>query len=234
MLSERISRLVFQTIVFSFFCYQMEKAIVKYIYSPTSLTKLKVPNKEMVYEPYLIVCQTSEYNRSKAKKIGYNWYVHFWAGLIWPFNDRNVTWKGQTGNLSFSKLFDELFDYDYSSIEVKNAKLGEQYLSLNLGMCVKLDDLDTDILANIVTYKTLKLLAIDPNTFNKVVMNLDPKAIVTVGPTHDGKYKWADVLLEYSVTDNSIDDGVYCRNYDDTFTFENCVTKAIQVNLHFT
>ena len=233
MFSERISRLAFQTIAFSFFVYQVHQSIMKYSYSPTSITKLKVPNKEMVYEPYLIVCQSSEYNESKAKRLGYDWDVHLWAGVIQSKDDRKVTWKGQTGNLSFRKLFDELYDYDYSNIDFVSGKSGKTFLSLNLGLCVKLDNLGSDIMTHIYTDRTMKLLAVDPNTFTKVIMDLDPKAIVTVGPTYAGKYDWADVLLEYSVTDNSIDDGVYCRNYDNTYTYENCVTKAIQVDLHF-
>ena len=233
MFSERISRLAFQTIAFSFFVYQVHQSIMKYSYSPTSITKLKVPNTDMVYEPYLIVCQSSEYNESKAKRLGYDWDVHLWAGVIQSKDDRKVTWKGQTGNLSFRKLFDELYDYDYSNIDFVSGKSGKTFLSLNLGLCVKLDNLGSDIMTHIYTDRTIKLLAVDPNTFTKVIMDLDPKAIVTVGPTHQGKYDWADVLLEYSVTDDSIDDGVYCRVYDNSYTYDYCVTNAIQVNFHF-
>ena len=82
------------------------------------------------------------------------------------------------------------------------------------------------------TNRTLKLIAVDPNNFIKVSMDLDPKAIVTVGPRNDGRYDWSEVLIEYAVTDNSIADGVGCRVYENPNTYEKCVTKTLQVNLH--
>ena len=213
MLSERFSRLGFQIIAVLFFLYQMEQSIMKYSYSPTSLTKLNVPNKGMVYEPYLVVCQTNQFKHSISKSFGYVWMTNFWGGILKSNDDRKVTWKGKTGNLSFSALSKELYEYDYSSIDVNHGKLGEQFLSLNLGMCRKLD-LGTEKMAFMFSNRTFKLLAVDPNTFNKISMDLDPKAIVTVGPRNDGKYDWSEVLIEYAVTDNSIADGVGCRVYE--------------------
>ena len=232
MFIERISRLVCQTITVLFFVYQMEQSIMKYKYSPTSLTKLKVPNKEMVYEPYLFVCQTNQFNNSESRSYGYYWLTRLWGGILKSNDDRKVTWKGKTGNLSFAKLSELLYDYDYSAIAFEQGKLGKQYLSLNLGMCVKLDDLGTEYLAGMYTNRTLKLLAVDPNTFNKVRMDFNSKASYTVGPRNDGMYDWADVRVDYSVTDNSIDDGVGCKVYEYPNTYEECVTKTLQVNFY--
>ena len=231
MFNERIAGLGFRTIAVLFFLYQMQQSILKYSYSPTSLTKLNAPNKEMEYEPYLVVCQTSQYNYSKAKSFGYHWMVHFWGGILKSNDNRKVTWKGKTGNLSFSTLSEELYDYDYSAIEFEQGKLGEQYFSLNIGMCVKLDDLGTDMLTEIHTNKTLKLLAVDPNTFTKFRMDPDPKASIIVGPRNDGMYDWAEVVVEYTVTDNSIADGVGCRAYENQNTYEKCVKEALEVIL---
>ena len=231
MFNIRISRLGFQTITIVFFLYQMEQSIMKYSYSPTSLTKLHVPNKVMVYEPYLIVCQSSQYNYSKAKSFGYDWMVRLWGGILKSNGKRKVTWRGKTGNLNFSTLTEELYDYDYSRIVFEQGKLGEQYFSLNLGMCVKLDDLGTDMLTGIHTNRTLKLLAVDPNTFTKVRINLDSKASFTVGPRNVDMYDWAEVGVEYAVTDNSINDGVSCRIYENHNTYEKCVTEALKVVL---
>ena len=114
----------------------MQQSIMKYSYSPTSVTKLNVPNKKMVYEPYLVVCQKSQYNYSKAEEFGYILMTRLWGGVFTSKDNRKVTWKGKTGNLSFSALSEELYDYDYSGIAFEQGKLGEQYLSINLGMCV--------------------------------------------------------------------------------------------------
>ena len=134
MFNERISRLGFQAIVVLFFLYQMKQSILKYRYSPTSLTKLNSPEKELVYEPYLVLCQTSQFNYSKGRSFGYDTMIRLWGGEFTSNDDRKVTWKGKTGNLSFSALSKELYEYDYSSIDVNHGKLGEQFLSLNLGM----------------------------------------------------------------------------------------------------
>ncbi len=233
MFSKRFSRLVFQTIAVLFFLYQMKKSIMKYSYSPTTLTKLNVPNKGMVYEPYLFVCQTNQYNYSKSRSFGYHWLTRLWGGILKSKDTRKVTWKGKTGNLSFTKLSEQLYDYDYSVIDFKQGKLGKLYLSLNLGMCVKLDDLGTELLTGMYTNRTLELLAVDPNTFNRVRMNFDSKASFTVGPRNFGMYDWADVRVDYSVTDNSIDDGVGCKVYEYPNTYEECVTKTLQVNFYF-
>ena len=232
MFSERITRLGFHTIAILFFLYQMKQSIMKYSYSPTTLTKLKVPNKKMVYEPYLVVCQKSQFNYSKAEEFGYILMTRLWGGVFTSKDNRKVTWKGKTGNFSFSTLTEELYDYDYSGIAFEQGKLGKQYLSLNLGMCVKLDDLGTEYLAGMYTNRTLKLLAVDPNTFNKVRMDFNSKASYTVGPRNEGMYDWADVRVDYSVTDNSIDDGVGCKVYEYPNTYEECVTKTLQVNFY--
>ena len=206
----------------------MQQSIMKYNYSPTSLTKLNVPKKEMEYETYILVCQANQYNYSKSKSYGYDFMIHLWGGIL-KSNDRKVTWKGKTGNLSFSTLTEELYDYDYSGIAFEQGKLGEQYLSLNLGMCAKLDNLGAEWLTGIHPNRPLQLLAVDPNTFNKV--RIDSKASVTVGPRNDGMSYWADVLVQYSVTDNSINDGVGCRVYEYPNTYEKCVTEALEVIL---
>ena len=233
MLSERFSRLGFQIIAVLFFLYQMEQSIMKYSYSPTSLTKLDVPNKGMVYEPDLVVCQTNQFNYIQAKSLGYEWVLHLWSGIMISNGYRTVTWKGKTGNLSFNTLSEELYDYDYSSIiNSGHGKLGEQYYGINLGMCVKLVDLGTELMVSLTTNRTLELLAVDPNTYNKVRIELDPKASVTVGPYYDGMFSWADVLLEYTVTDNSIYNGKGCRVYENPNTYEDCVTKTLQVNFY--
>ncbi len=232
MFNERISRLAFQTIAVLFFLYQMQQSILKYSYSPTSLTKLNVPNERMIYEPYLVVCQTSQFNYSKARKIGYYWMTSLFGGILESQNVRKITWKGKTGNLSFTTLSEELFEYDYSRIVFEQGKLGEQYLSINLGMCIKLEDLGTHKMTVIHTNRTLKLLAVDPNTFTKFRMDLDPKASVTVGPRNDGMYDWADVGVEYTITDNSIDYGVGCTVYKNQNTYEKCVTEALEVVIH--
>ncbi len=231
MFSERNSRLAFQTIAVLFFLYQMQQSIMKYSYSPTSVIKLNVPNKGMVYEPDLVVCQTSQFNYSKAKRFGYQWMTRLWGGILESNDGRKMTWKGKTGNLSFSTISEELYDYDYADIAFDQGKLGEQYLSLNFGMCVQLDDLGNDLSAAMYTNKTLMLLAVDPKASNKV--RIDPKASVTVGPRYDGMYDWANVLVEYTVTDNSINDGVGCKVYEYPNTYEKCFTKALQVNLHY-
>ena len=229
MFNERISRLAFQTITVLFFFYQMKQSIMKYSCSPTSLTKLNVPNKGMVYEPYLVVCQTNQFKHSISKSFGYVWMTNFWGGILKSHDDVKVTWKGKTGNLSFSALSEELYDYDYSDIVFDQGKLGKQFLSIDLGMCAKLDDLGTKLMTLLYTNRTLKLLAVDPNTLTKVRITHDPKASITIGPRNDGMFDGADLLLEYSVLDNSINDGVGCRVYEHPNTYDKCVSKTLQV-----
>ena len=202
----------------------MKQSIMKYINSPISLMKITAPDKELMYEPYLIVCQTNQYNNSKSKFFGYGNMNNLWAGIFTSNNDRKLTWKGKTENLSFSELSEELYDYDYSLVNMKNGKLGKKYFSLNLGMCVKLDDLGTDVVASMNTNRTLKLLAVDPNTFNEVRIDLDQKASFTVGPRFDGI-----VLLEYTVNDYSIENGLGCRVYTNSYSYKQCVTEALEV-----
>ncbi len=200
----------------------MKQSIMKYINSPISLIKITAPDKKLMYEPYLIVCQTNQYNNSKSKFFGYGNMNRLWAGIFNSNNDRKLTWKGRSENLSFSELSEELYDYDYSLVNMKNGKLGKKYFSLNLGMCAKLDDLGTDVVASM--NRTLKLLAVDPNTFNEVRIDLDQKASFTVGPRFDGI-----VLLEYTVNDYSIENGLGCRVYTNSYSYKQCVTEALKV-----
>ncbi len=221
-------RIVFQTLAFSFFVYQMHQSIQKYIDSPISITKYN--HMQLIPEPVLFVCQPSQFNYSLSSRFGYDEMVNFWSGILTLDVDKKVTWKGKDGNKNYTTLMEELYNYDYTVVKMKHGKLGETLFSMNLGVCKQLTDVKYNIWPTLETNKKLLLIAVDPFTQNNLRINYDNNAVATTGNFENGVYDGADVMVDYTITDQTILDGVECRNYARiNSTYGQCVMKYLQV-----
>ena len=172
-------RLGFQILAFSFFVYQMNQSIQKYIVSPVSITK--VNHMELIPEPVLFVCQPSQFNYNLSNSVGYAWMSSFWAGILTLDGDKKLSWKGKDGNQSFVTLIGELYDYDYSVVKMTHGKLGRDLFSLNLGMCKELVDVQFNKWPTFETNKKALLVAVDPFTQNELRINYDNNAVSSTG-----------------------------------------------------
>ena len=221
-------RFGFQILALGFFVYQMNQSIQKYIDSPISI--IKTNNKEMTSEPILFLCQPGQFNYNLSKSFGYKWMVHLWSGIFALADDKKATWKGKDGNKSFGTLIEELYNYDYSLVNLTHGKLGNDLFSINLGMCKELIELQYNKLPLLETSKKVFLIAGDPFTQTDLWINFDENAFVTTGNLENDLYEGKSVKVEYSITDQAILDGVECRNYGRyNSSYGQCVMQFLQV-----
>ena len=222
-------RLGFQILAFCFFLHQMHQSIQKYIDSPISITK--VNHKELIPAPVLFVCQPGQFNYNTSSRFGYKWMVNFWSGILTLDVGKKVTWKGKDGNQSYAALIEELYNFDYSVVKMTHGKLGRNLFSLNLGMCKEVIDVQYNKLPTLETNKKVFLIAVDPFTQTDLRINYDPNAVATIGNLENGLYNGEDVMIEYSITDETILDEVKCRNYQRiNSSYGQCVMDHLQVS----
>ena len=207
----------------------MYQSIQKYIDSPISIGKTN--NKEWNSEPVLFVCQPGQFKYNISQSFGYDTMVNFWAGvLLTPDFDNKVTWKGRGENLSFVTLIEELYNYDYSMVKMIHGKLGRKLFSLNLGMCNELIEVQYDEFPVLETNKKVFLIAVDPFTQTDLRINFNENAVVKTGNLENGLYDGTEVTVEHSITDQTILDGVECRNYARyNSSYGECVMDFLQV-----
>ena len=206
----------------------MNQSIQKYIVSPVSITK--VNHMELIPEPVLFICQPSQFNYNLSSSVGYAWMSSFWAGILTLDGNKKLSWKGKDGNQSFVTLIGELYDYDYSVVKMTHGKLGRDLFSLNLGMCKEVIDVQYNKLPTLETNKKVFLIAVDPFTQTDLRINYDPNAVATIGNLENGLYNGEDVMIEYSITDETILDEVKCRNYQRiNSSYGQCVMDHLQV-----
>ncbi len=225
-------RLGFQTLAFGFFVYQMHQSVQKYIDSPISITRFNYV--ELIPEPVLFVCQPSQFNYNLSNRFGYATMSSFWAGILTGDDDKKVTWKGRDGNKSFATLLEELYNYDYSVVDMKHGKLGRNFFSLNLGMCKELIDVQYNTWPTFQTNTKAFVIAVDPFTQNDLRINYDTKAVATTGNyLENGLYDGAHVMVDYSITDQTILDEVECTNYARiNSSYGQCVMDYLQVFIY--
>ena len=204
----------------------MNQSILKYFDSPISISKIHGDESSHV-GPILFICQPNQYDYIKSSSFGYDWMINLWSGTS---VDRKVTWKGKYGNLSFDAMSKELFTSNYSHLAIENGKLDHHVFSLNLGICKRLSDVQYRRIAFVNSHTNITLLVVDPNTLNDIRVNYDPSTVVTVGPSENDLFEWADVIVEHSVTDLTILDGDECRDYRRIdYSYRQCVNDTIQV-----
>ena len=222
-------RLGYQILALSFFVYQMKQSILKYIDSPISISKIHSDQPHP--GPVLFVCQSDQYDYTKSYRFGYQSMGHLWSGTM-IHEDKKYTWKGKYGNLSFDEMTREFFNYNYSQLGIENGKVDRNLFNLNLGMCKQLTDVQYRTIATITSNAKITLLAVDPFTLNSIRINDDPSLVVTVGPSDNGLYDWARVIVEHSVTDYSILDGIECKDYQRIdSSYRQCAIETVQVLL---
>ena len=160
---------LFKLFAVGIFLYQIHHSILKYYNKPVvkqSVTK-SLHNAET---PAVYVCEVGQFNYSQAEKFGYGGTTKFAIGLLME-KDRNLTWMGQFGNLTFQQLQELIYDYDYSNLEVKSSQTGDKwdweknepyevFLS-PFGFCMKLGDIEQ--------YTEIKL------TRRSLIIFVDPK-----------------------------------------------------------
>ena len=155
--------------------------------------------------------------------------VQLWSGAM-EYEDKKYSWKGKYGNRSFADMTREFYNYNYSQLGMKNGKLGGNFFSLNLGMCKQLTNVQDRTIARITSTSNFTLLAVDPFTLNDIRINFDTSKAVAVGHSYNDLYDWADVIVEHSVTDNSILDGKECTDYHRIdSSYGQCVIETAKV-----
>ena len=104
-------------VAFVFFSLQMIFALNKYLAKPS----MSSPGHKAftnLDKPMLIsVCKASQFNYTKASKIGYHWATDYLAGVT--SNKSVLSWTGLDGNMTFNETFNFLYDTGIENINIE-------------------------------------------------------------------------------------------------------------------
>ena len=216
---KNIIRKLFQTFTFILFIIQFQQSVRKYFQYPIVEQTSRIPVKDLPI-PVVYVCQTNQFNYSKAEDQGYNSFTYFMAGI--NVNDRNITWQGHYRNQTYNQLENMLLDSDYSSLNCwSKSKSTKQLTDCELkrtflfphGVCVELEKLQQQSTIAIFTKNEVSILFIDPARANTVRTEETIAAKTSIGPTSDIYFSHGMYKIEYVLYDECIHDGTTCTDY---------------------
>ncbi len=178
----RTTRIVFQLFALGIFLFQLQNSITKYVSKPivqqTSIKSLSDIDKPLIY-----VCQNGQFNNIKSKEYGYNYLTDFTSGEL-NNEQKDITWKGRDKNSTFQYLADNLFNYNYSDIDVGEYSDGDwiEYdleLEYNAayGFCMRSDMMYPNTsLVYLASTQSITFLLVDPAKQNRIVITFDNNA----------------------------------------------------------
>lgn len=222
-------RLGFQILVLGIFVFQMQQSVQKYIEKPITLVKATISRKEITAQPRIYVCQLDQFDYSKGRELVYERMTNLMSG-----NSKKsglVTWKGKSGNLSYQLLTETLYRHNYTNL--MTSMHTQQIFSINHGFCQELSGNQSEATGNITSTNRIRFIMVDPFTANHIRIEETPRSTVEVGPTNDNeepRFEWADLTVDYTITDSRIRDGSSCKDYGKmNSSYDDCLKTALQV-----
>ncbi len=232
-------RTLTKMLVSAIFLFQMQHAIYKYYSKPV----VSQSSKESFYTsrtPVIYVCEEAQFNYTTAEKFGYGGPTKFAMGMLME-KKKNLTWMGNFRNLTFKKLQEEIFDFDYSNLEVKYSTNGDKEDYTNqepkkvklfpFGFCMKLDNIEQFTQIRLTT-KSL-ILFVDPRKESSVYLPKMKNGEIEAGRTSYHLFEKITFEIEISMHDSSINDGLTCTDYDKVGeSFGDCVENDLKETLY--
>ena len=183
-----IIRKIIQTLAVIFFIIQFQQSVRKYFQYPRVVQTSRVSVEDLP-APVVYICQADQFDNKKAQAIGYVSYEYFMQGIM---NFSTISWNGIYGNLSYQNLEDQLFNYNYSTLEVwtfannrwSMYSLPEQMTFLiPHGVCKKLSGVQPSSRLWISSTKKLTILFVDSARANIIRSEETLTSHASIGPS---------------------------------------------------
>ena len=228
-----IIRKIIQTLAVIFFIIQFQQSVRKYFLYPRVVQTSRVSVEDLP-APVVYICQADQFDNKKAQAIGYFSYEYFMQGIM---NFSTISWNGIYGNLSYQNLEDQLFNYNYSTLEVWTFanhrwslySLPEQMTFLiPHGVCKKISGVQPSSRLWISSTKKLTMLFVDSARANIIRSEETLTSHASIGPSSATHYEEVSYKVQYSMNDDTINDGTSCTNYK---KLGNSYGKCLENNL---
>ena len=170
------------------------------------------------------MCLKGYFDYGKSSKLGYEWETTFLTGLV-P-NLTHPTWKGISGNLTFKKAQQLMYNSDFSKVDIN--KQNKFIYILGKGYCLQSDDIGEE-LHIISEEKNLDVYLVHSSTTSQIVRDKSTYAWFEMKSSSLVTYELIDAKLTYEIVDNTIKDGETCvdyRNLDETYG--DCNYRALK------
>ena len=217
-------RSLIQLITSGVFLYQMILSFQRFnkhkVIQEKSMTTI-----DNIKKPVIYICQDNQFNYEKARKIGYQYMSTLAPGEL---NDTpKITWKGKFENLDNHKIFELLYESDYSDLSVIYSNAEKSYMAPH-GWCMLLKS-SNYTKEFIKTTKQSLILVVDPSKVNNLrTLEMDNGRIM-FGPTESNLYDWSAYEISIRLYNSNINDGKSCTNYDIlNSSYGECIEDAIQ------
>ena len=148
----------------------------------------------------------------------------------WPPQDAQITWKGLHKNITFKKLQTELFIYNYTDLTSTDSKFESVFLTPH-GFCMKMDKTITKKFSISDTKKSLFLMT-DPARVSELRTDEVHETRVSFGPTFEDYFDSASYIIEYTLYDETINDGINCVDYSRlNSSYGDCIWENMKSKL---
>ena len=218
-------RIIYYFVASSICSIQVYQSLDKYFQHPiishessTSLNTFEKPAVQICFRDYYDY-ETKKYNH------GYNWNSWLLSGRV-P-NSTIPTWIGIHRNTTFKSILNDLYEKDFSKIEVNTPhnpifRFGRGFCYLTKGIGKKFKVTSRE--------KNLRVYLVHSSTDSRIIYDELP---IKFGPTSNEIFDYKIHKLLYKIKDNTILDGKDCVDYrklDETYG--DCNYRALKNHIY--
>ena len=219
-------RLTFQVAALGIFIFQAQQSLRKYFEYPVVIQQSEITS-DQIEKPTFLICIEDAFDYKKADMHGYELRSKFLAGM--RYNSTMPTWKGKYGNSSFEKLIDELYDKDFSKVDI-DTKYEFEFI-FNIGFCLTAFGFN-DLLKVTSKNKKLRIFLEHVSTSTRIAANQRTGHVIEIGPTSNDSFIYTVYQILYHVHDNTIFDGLTCSDYrNKNQGYRDCIYDAYKEDI---
>ena len=160
-------------------------------------------------KPSFLICSKQFFNYSAARINGYPSFSLFLAGGLQE--TKIPTWKGNTGNLEFLNYSKNIFDFNYSGLDI-NADYDKIFL-FHHGFCLDTSVLSEKTLIVKTKEKAVRIYPFHKSTDLRITDEKSSGNGVTLNVGEDSPFHYWAYEISYEVYDNTIHEGTSCVDY---------------------
>ena len=235
MTNQEFIRKLFQALALILFIIQFQQSVRKYFQDPIVVQTSRVP-VEALPAPVVYVCQVDQYNYTKGKQIGYPYFTYLMTGFL--ENSSIISWKGKYQNQTYKDLEKELFDYDYTTLNIGKRSEATKKWTFNHtvqktflfphGLCMKVLNIQPKQTIGILTKREVSIFIVDPAKANDIRTEVSHNAEATIGPSRKNLFNFGVYNLDVILNDQSINEGFTCTDYAKVkSSYGECLREAL-------
>ena len=204
---------------------QVYQSLDKYFQHPIISQELSIIHGTFE-KPAVQICFRDfyEYRESKSK-YGYNWNSNLLAGKI--NNSSKPTWKGINGNTTFQSIQSDLYENDFSQIEVNT--LHNPIYRFGRGFCHLAKIIGKNLVVT-TKVKDIRVYLVHNSTDSRIIYDQTP---IKFGPTSNETFDYKVHKLILEIKDNTILDGKDCVDYRKVDeSYGDCNYRALKNHIY--